>query len=382
LIAYGKQSISHDDISAVVDVLHSDFLTQGPVVPRFESALADNCKVNGAVSFNSATSALHVACLALELGPGDLAWTSPNSFVASANCVLYCGASVDFVDIDPFTYNISIPALEQKLATTKIIPKVLIVVHFAGQSAKMSEIYKLSKKFGFKIIEDASHALGGYYENCAVASCQYSDISVLSFHPVKIITTAEGGAATSNQQEVLEKMRLYRSHGVTRDPSLFERGIDEPWYYEQIALGFNYRMNDIQAALGLSQLKRLKDFITKREEIADWYNHQLQDLPIVLPRLDQGVLSSWHLYVVELAENYSQKDRSHLFKHMRTNGVGVNVHYIPIHLQPFYQRLGFEVGAFPVAENYYQRAMSLPIHPELTHDDLHHIVDTMRKYFD
>ena len=364
MIPYGRQEIIQDDIDAVTEVLKSDFLTQGEVVPEFENRIAQYCSANFAVAVNSATSALHLACLSLGLGKGDWLWTSPNSFVASANCGLYCGAKIDFVDIDPMTYNMSVESLEKKLVKAKInktLPKIIIPVHFAGQSCEMKLINNLSKEYGFKVIEDASHAIGGQYLNEAVGSCKYSDITVFSFHPVKIITTAEGGLITTNSKPISEKIALLRSHGITRDNNLLLRKDEGSWYYEQIDLGLNYRMNELQAALGISQLKRLDEFIEKRHNIKTRYDDLLNGLPLQIPYQSDNVYSSLHLYPILL--NLSRISKSHLkvFNELRDSGVGVNLHYIPIHLQPYYQNFGFKEGDFPNAEDYYSREITLPL---------------------
>lgn len=375
MIPYGRQDIQSEDIDAVLSVLQSDFLTQGEAVPRFEQAL---CELSGgqfAVAMNSATSALHVACLALGVGAGDWVWTSPNSFVASANCALYCGARVDFVDIDPQTLNMSVSALAEKLkmsAGKNQLPKVVIPVHFAGQACDMAAIKKLADEYGFAIIEDASHAIGGRYASGEkIGACCYSDITVFSFHPVKIVTTAEGGAALTNRADLAEKMRLLRSHGVTRDANLMTQAPDGAWYYQQIDLGFNYRMTDLQAALGCSQLQRLDAYIAKRHEIAARYMDALQDLPLTLPSFDAG--SALHLFVVQVEE------RKRVFDALRAAGIGVNVHYIPIYRQPFYQRFGFSPANFPHAEHYYARAISLPIFPKLSAGNQEKVILELKK---
>ncbi len=384
MIPYGRQDISQADIDAVVDVLRSDFLTQGPAVPLFENSVASYVNVNYAVAVNSATSALHMACLALGLESGDLVWTSPISFVASANCALYCGAKIDFVDIDLSTFNMSIEALAQKLSYAESVgqlPKIVIPVHMAGQSCDMQAIHKLSQQYGFKIIEDASHAIGGSYKNKNIGSCEFSDISVFSFHPVKIITSGEGGMAVTNDANLHEKMVLYRSHGITRDSSLMQSHADHgAWYYEQVELGFNYRMTDIQAALGLSQMQRLASYVAKRNEIAHEYERLLEGLPIkmVVPQTD--AYSSRHLYIILLSQADSNLRRK-IFDFMRSKGVGVNVHYIPIHLQPFYQKLGFKYGDFPMAEDFYNSAISLPIFPTMLHTEQLYVVKELKDAF-
>lgn len=382
MIPYGRQDITSDDIAAVVEVLQSDWLTQGPMTPRFEQAVAEKVGSRYAVAVNSATSALHIACLALDLGVGDWLWTSPNTFVASANCALYCGARVDFVDIDPRTYNMSIDALTVKLERAErlgCLPKVVVPVHFAGQSCSMSEIHALAERYGFRIIEDASHAIGGSYQNQLVGSCQYSDIAIFSFHPVKIITTGEGGMALTNNPELATRMQLLRSHGITRDPVLMQQASKGPWYYEQLELGFNYRMTDIQAALGLSQLNRIDQFIARRHELAVFYNEALATLPLILPFQDKNAYSAYHLYVVQVDPKLSPLDRDTLFDSLRQAGVGVNVHYIPVHLQPYYRRMKFEAGQFVAAEYYYEHALSLPLFYGLQNTEQLFIVDVLFK---
>jgi len=369
MIPYGRQEISEEDVSAVVEALRSDLLTQGPKVPLFEKAVADYCGVKYGVAVNSATSALHIACLALELGEGDWLWTSPNSFVASSNCGLYCGAKVDFVDIDPQTYNLSAKELEKKLIIANKenkLPKVLVTVHFAGQSCDMEMIYELSRKYGFFIIEDASHSIGGKYLDKPIGGCQYSSITVFSFHPVKIITTAEGGLATTNSKKLAEKMDLFRSHGVTRDRSLMSDKNDGPWYYQQINLGFNYRMTELQAALGISQMKKLDEFVSKRHVLQEKYDTLIDSLPVIKPHQHEDSYSALHLYPVQIELNKVNKNRRQIFNELRENGIGVNVHYIPIHTQPYYQQLGFKEGDFPNSEHYYSRAISLPLFHAMT----------------
>ena len=383
MIPYGKQDISNEDIQAVVDVLKSDFLTQGPAVPAFEKKLADYCQAKYAVAVNSATSALHIACLALGLGENDLLWTSPITFVASANCALYCGASVDFVDIDPETYNMSASLLEEKLIKAKQekkLPKIVIPVHLSGQSCEMSKFHELSQEYGFKIIEDASHAIGARYKNEPVGNCKYSDITVFSFHPVKIITSAEGGMATSNSPELIEKMNLYRSHGVTRDPQLLKKHSDGAWYYQQIDLGYNYRMTELQAALGLSQLTRLDEFVTSRQNLFNLYNEKLKNLPIILPKQNSDTYSSLHLYIIQIDLDKTQKSHKELFDNMRALGIGVNLHYIPVHTQPYYQeRFSFSNGDFPNSEKYYSQAISIPLYHSMTIEELETVVKALEK---
>ena len=369
MIPYGKQDINKADIDSVVNVLKSDFLTQGPQVPKFEKVISDYCSVDFSIAVNSATSALHIACLALGLKKGDILWTSPNSFVASANCGLYCGATIDFVDIDSKTYNISIEELEKKLIQARIdntLPTIVVPVHFAGQSCDMKKIHKLSIDFGFKIIEDASHSIGGSYLDRPIGGCQYSDITIFSFHPVKIITTAEGGLATTNSKELAEKMRLFRSHGISRDNSLMTKIPDGDWYYQQHNLGFNYRMTEIQAALGISQFKRVDKFISSRYKLKKRYDSLLMGMPIVLPFQSSDSKSSFHLYPLQIENEKITKSRKDVFDELRTNGIGVNVHYIPIHLQPYYAGLGFKVGDFPNSEKYYNSAISIPIYQSMT----------------
>lgn len=369
MIPYGRQDIRQEDIDAVVAVLRSDWLTQGPAVPAFERALAAHCGASHAVAANSATSALHVACLALGLGPGDWLWTSPNTFVASANCGRYCGASVDFVDIDPRTYNMSVGALETKLAEaqrTGRLPKIVVPVHFAGQSCDMRTIRALAEKYEFRIIEDASHAVGGRYLDEAVGNCRYSDIAVFSFHPVKIITTGEGGMALTNDSDLATRMSRLRTHGVTRDAAQMDGRSEGPWYYEQVELGLNYRMTDLQAALGSSQLRRLEAFVARRHELAERYDRLLADLPLIRPWQHPDALSAWHLYVVQLDSTRTERSRRDVFDALRAAGIGVNVHYIPVHRQPYYRRLGTASGEFPEADAYYQRALSLPLYTGLT----------------
>lgn len=368
MIPYGRQEITDADIESVISVLRSDFLTQGPKVPHFEKAVADYCSAHHAIATNSATSALHIACLALGLGERDWLWTSPITFVASANCALYCGAKVDFVDIDPQTYNMCPRALEAKLAVAEkegLLPKVVIPVHLCGQSCDMKAIHALGQRYGFRIIEDAAHAIGGKYQGEPVGNCRYSDISIFSFHPVKIITTGEGGMATTNDAELAERMAILRSHGITRDPALMTREPDGPWYYQQIALGFNYRMTDLQAALGLSQLGRLDEYVARRHALARRYNEALQSLPLETPWQDPNSYSALHLYVVQI-NDHSGRARKVAFELLRASNIGVNVHYIPVHTQPHFESMGFERGYFPKAEAYYARAISLPMYPTLS----------------
>lgn len=372
MIPYGRQEITQFDIDAVVSVLTSDFLTQGPVVPRFEGAVADYCGVNHAVAVNSATSALHIACLAAGLGPGDTLWTSPNTFVASANCALYCGASVDFVDIDPHTYNLSVECLQEKLLQAHRVghlPKVVVPVHFAGQSCDMQTISELAAEYGFTVIEDASHAIGGRYRDEPVGICRYSDMTIFSFHPVKIITTGEGGMVLTNKADLYERLVRLRSHGITRDPVQMSGDSHGPWYYQQIELGFNYRMTDIQAALGVSQLSRLDEFIVRRNYLAKRYRQAFLNLPVQLPRVHPDSLSAFHLYVIRLKLEKLSKTKRQIFEELRESGIGVNLHYIPIHTQPYYQIMGFKEGDFPEAESYYHEAITLPLYSGLSDVD-------------
>lgn len=377
MIPYGKQSITAEDINAVVEVLKSDFLTQGPQVPAFEKSLMDATGASYALAVNSATSALHIACLALELGPGDTLWTTPITFVASANCGLYCGATVDFVDIDPQTYNLCPQALHTKLKRAKAegkLPKVLVAVHLCGQPCDMKAIHALSREFGFKVIEDASHAIGGRYQSQPIGACEYSDITVFSFHPVKIVTTAEGGAALTNDKALADKMALYRSHGITRDEALMENPSHGGWYYEQVDLGFNYRMTELQAALGVSQMSRLASFVAARHQLANRYNEKLAHLPITLPYQLADTYSGLHLYVIRLNLSAITKSHKQVFDELRATGIGVNLHYIPVHLQPYYQRMGFNVGDFPEAERYYAEAISIPMFHGMTHEQQDEVV--------
>lgn len=376
-IPYGRQDITQSDIDAVVSVLKSDFITQGPCVPKFENTLSKYCGAKHAVAVNSATSALHLACLALGLGEGDWLWTSPITFVASANCALYCGARVDFVDIDPATYNLSVDALEIKLEQADKagkLPKVLVAVHLCGQPCEMQQIHALGQRYGFHIIEDASHAVGGRYQGEPIGNCRYSDITVFSFHPVKIITTAEGGIALTNQGELAAKMELLRSHGVTRDPSLMDRKSDGPWYYQQIALGFNYRMTEMQAALGVSQFGRLDDYVARRHELAARYDKLLRGLPVVTPYQSESSYSGFHLYVVRLVLSEIEPTHLEVFEYLRSRGVGVNLHYIPVYRQPHYRQFGFVEEHFPQAEKYYREAISLPMFATLNDEQQNKVV--------
>ncbi|MCY9864501.1 UDP-4-amino-4,6-dideoxy-N-acetyl-beta-L-altrosamine transaminase [Vibrio coralliirubri] len=371
VIPYGKQDISQQDIDSVVDVLKSDFLTQGPQVPAFEKALTEHTGAQYALAVNSATSALHIACLALDLGEGDWLWTTPVTFVASANCGIYCGAKVDFVDIDSATYNMCPKKLEQKLITAKAtgtLPKVVVPVHLCGQPCDMESIAKLAKEYGFKVIEDASHAIGGQYHEQPIGNCKYSDITVFSFHPVKIVTTAEGGAALTNQKELADKMALLRSHGITRDPEMMTEASHGGWYYQQVDLGFNYRMTELQAALGVSQMQRLDEFVAARHALSKRYNQLLSGLPLVLPYQLKNTYSGLHLFVIRLKLNEISLTHKQVFDALRENGIGVNLHYIPVHTQPYYQAMGYSEGDFPESESYYQEAISLPIFHGMTED--------------
>lgn len=382
MIPYGRHDISQDDIDAVVEVLRSDWLTQGPVILRFEQAVADYVGTSYGVAVNSATSALHVACLALGLGKGDWLWTSPVTFVASANCGLYCGAQVDFIDIDPLTFNLCPRALEHKLIAAKLasrLPKVVVAVHLCGQSCDMAAIHALSQRFGFRIIEDASHAIGGKYRCEPVGCGRYSDITVFSFHPVKIITTAEGGMALTNGADLADKMARLRSHGITRETTQMLYQPDGPWYYEQVELGFNYRMSELQAALGVSQLKRLDSFIARRHSLAKRYATLLADLPVTPPTEHPDNYSSFHLYVIRLQLDRISRTHREVFELLREQGIGVNLHYIPVHTQPFFQQMGFMLGDYPEAERYYAEAISLPMFYGMTEAQQDDVVEALSK---
>lgn len=377
LIPYARQDINEQDIQEVVAVLQSPWLTQGPAVQRFEQAVADYCGAKYAVAVNSATSALHIACLAAGLGPGDRMWTSPNTFVATANCGLYCGAEVDFVDIDPLTYNLSPAALEEKLARAAEkgqLPKVVIPVHFAGQSCAMDKIAALAKTYGFTLIEDASHAIGGSYLGEKIGSCAFSDMVVFSFHPVKIITSGEGGMVLTNNPELYQKLLRLRSHGITREPEFMTKEADGPWYYQQIELGYNYRMTDIQAALGYSQLRRLEEFVSHRHVLANRYNRLFKDYPLTLPWQDPNGFSAFHLYVIRLQTDRIDKTHRDVFESLREKGIMVNLHYIPVYTQPYYENLGFKPGLCPEAERYYQEAITLPLYAALTEEEQDQVV--------
>lgn len=379
MIYYGKQFIDEQDINAVIEVLKSDFLTQGPVIENFEKAVAEYCGVKYAVAVTNATSALHIACLAAGLDKGDILWTSPITFTASANCGRYCGADVDFVDIDDNTYDMSVTALKEKLEKSKIKPKVVIPVHLAGQSCEMQEIYDLSKQYGFTVIEDASHAIGADYKDTKVGCCKYSDMTVFSFHPVKIITAGEGGMVLTNSEELYKKLTLYRSHCITRDENLMTKEADGPWYYQQIGLGFNYRMTELQAALGLSQLAKVDKFVARRRQLAERYNELLKDLPLKLPYQNTDTDSSWHLYIVRVDFNKIKKTKKEIFAEMKAKGVCLNLHYIPVHTQPYYQNLGFKYGDFPVSEKYYKEAFTLPLYYSLTDEQQDCVVSALKE---
>ena len=380
MIPYGKQDITQADIDSVVEVLKSDFITQGPAIARFEGAITDYCGAEYGVAVNSATSALHIACLALGLGEGDWLWTSPNTFVASANCGLYCGAQVDFVDIDPRTYNMSVELLSEKLRKAESegrLPKVVVPVHFAGQSCEMKAIRVLADQYGFRIIEDASHAIGSRYLNQPVGSCEYSDITVFSFHPVKIITTAEGGMAVTNNESLANAMQHLRSHGITRDDRFMQSSSEGAWYYQQIELGFNYRITDIQAALGYSQMKRLDSYIQQRHTIKQHYDLSLESLPLIMPWQHPDNYSALHLYPIQLTAD-AKISRRQLFDSMRNMGIGVNVHYIPVHTQPYYKRMGFCSSDFPNAVDYYNRTISIPMFASLNDEQQKQVVDVIQ----
>lgn len=381
-IPYGRQDISAADIQAVVEVLRSDYLTQGPAVPAFEKSIADYCNTQYALAVNSATSALHIACLALGVGPGDSVWTSPITFVASANCALYCGARIDFVDIDPRSYNLSVERLAEKLLQAEqagLLPKVVIPVHLCGQPCDMAGIYALAQRYGFKIIEDASHAIGGQYRSQPIGNCNYSDITVFSFHPVKIITTGEGGMVLTNDAQLAKRMQLLRSHGITREANEMTQAPDGPWFYQQIELGFNYRMTDLQAALGISQMHRLDEFIARRHALAERYDNKLAAFPIVTPWQHPDSYSGRHLYVIRLKTELITKSHREVFEALRAADIGVNVHYIPVYRQPYYENLGFKPGHCPEAEHYYSEAISLPMYPALTEAQQDRVITALQK---
>jgi len=384
MIPYGKQNINQADIDSVIDVLQSDFLTQGPQVPLFEEKVSDYCDSKFGVAVNSASSALHIACLALGLERGDWLWTSPNTFVASSNCALHCGAQVDFVDIDPRTFNMSVECLAEKLVLAEKegkLPKIVMPVHMCGQSCDMAGIHELSQKYGFKVIEDASHAIGGKYKNKAIGSCHYSDISVFSFHPVKIITTGEGGMALTNNPELADRMQRYRCHGITSDASRMQpRPAKEIWNYQQIDLGFNYRMTDIHAALGLSQMNRLDKFVAKRHAIASEYEELLSNLPVTTPWQHPDSYSAFHLYIIRLKLDQISKSQREVFTELHAAGIGVNLHYIPVYRQPYYEQLGFKAGHCPESEKYYAEVLSLPMYPMLTNKKLSYVTSSLSKF--
>ncbi|MFJ3484453.1 UDP-4-amino-4,6-dideoxy-N-acetyl-beta-L-altrosamine transaminase [Pseudomonas sp. NPDC090202] len=382
MIPYGRQSLDQADIDAVVEVLRSDWLTQGPTIERFEAALAERCEAAFGVAVSNATAALHIACLAAGLGEGDWLWTSPNTFLASANCGRYCGAGVDFVDIDPLTWNLDTDALARKLDIAEgegRLPKVLVAVAFSGQSCDMRAIGELSRRYGFTVIEDASHAVGARYAGRPVGCGEFADMTVFSFHPVKIVTTGEGGLVLTNRPELAERLRRLRSHGMTRDPVQMDEASHGPWYYQQVELGFNYRITDMQAALGLSQLNKLDEFIARRRVLVARYQTLLADLPLTLPTLQAEAESAWHLYVVRLQTERLQASHRAIFEGLRAAGIGVNVHYIPVHLQPYYRDLGFKAGDFPEAEAYYAQAISLPLFPAMTDGQQDFVIEQLRR---
>lgn len=381
-IPYGRQNINPADIQAVIDVLKSDFITQGPAIERFEKTVADYCGSRFAVAVGNATEALHIACLALDLGAGDLLWTAPNTFVASANCGRYCGADVDFVDVDPQTYILSVSALERKLQAAKAaglrLPKVVIPVQFAGQCAEMDRLAQLAQAYGFSLIEDAAHGIGGKYKGKPIGSCAYSEMTVFSFHPVKIITTGEGGLITTNRDDLYQKLIRLRSHGITRDERFMKNTPEGPWYYEQVELGFNYRMTDMQAALGNSQMARLDEFVARRHELARRYDQLLADLPVICPHQHGDSDSALHLYPIQLDGRKTDKSRKVVFETLRQAGIGVNVHYMPVYWQPYYRDLGFKAGHCPNAEAYYAQAITLPLYYDLTFEQQDLVVETLR----
>lgn len=382
MIYYGRQTVDEADLAAVISVLQSDFITQGPVIEQFEKAVAEYVGAKYAVAVTNGTSALHIACLAAGLRTGDSLWTSTNTFTASANCGRYCGADVEFVDIDDKTYNMSTFALEEKLRKANIagnLPKIVVPVHFAGQSCDMKRIKELAREYGFMILEDASHAMGADYLNGKVGSCQFSDMTVFSFHPVKIITTGEGGMVVTNDRALYEKMCLYRSHGITRNPQYMTHDTYGPWYYQQVVLGFNYRMTDIQAALGYSQLQKLDKFVARRRELAAQYDELLEDLPLSTPYVLEGAIPSWHIYVVRLDFSKVKKDKKQIFSLMKEKGVMLNLHYIPVHTQPYYQQLGHKPEECPVALKYYHEAVTLPLYYSLTDKQQNEVVEALQE---
>jgi UDP-4-amino-4,6-dideoxy-N-acetyl-beta-L-altrosamine transaminase len=382
MIPYSCQDIDQDDIDAVVRTLRSSFITQGPMVPLFEKTVAGYCGTDYGVATSNASAALHIACLALNLGPGDTLWTSPNSFVASANCALHCGAKIDFVDIDKDTYNISIKRLTEKLVQAEKdgkLPKIVVPVHFCGQSCDMEAIYELSQQYGFKIIEDASHAIGAKYKNKPIGNCLYSDITVFSFHPVKIITTGEGGMALTNNPELAERLQFYRSHGITNDSkNMSARPVDEIWNYQQITLGLNYRMTDIHAALGVSQMKRLEEFVSLRRKVAHNYNNLLKNLPLQIPFQSEDSYSSYHLYPIRINLNESKQTQRQIYNALHSADILVNIHYIPIYRQPYFESIGFKAGYCPESEQYHKEVLSIPIYPKLSMEQQTYIVETLK----
>jgi UDP-4-amino-4,6-dideoxy-N-acetyl-beta-L-altrosamine transaminase len=378
-IPYAKPDITADDIKAVVDILHNEWLTQGPLQEQFETAIAKYAGARYAVAVANGTAALHLVYLAMGVGPGKTIWTSPNTFVATANAAYYCGSKAEFVDIDPSTYNLSPDALAHKLeAKQKDLPFLIVPVHFSGQSAAMEEISSLARSRGIAVVEDASHAIGGRYQGQPIGCCRWSDAAVLSFHAVKIITSGEGGMILTNRTDLYEKLLRLRTHGITRRAELFQQSNPGPWYYEQLELGYNYRLTDIQAALGLSQAKRIDSYVARRTDLAHQYDQALADLPVVRPWQDPRASSSWHLYVVQLATEQIKKTQREVFENLCHAGIGVNLHYIPVHLQPFYRQFGFRTGDFPQAEAYYRRAITLPLFPGLQSDELEFVVDQLR----
>ena len=385
MIPYAKQDISDEDIDSVIEVLKSDFLTQGNKVPLFEDIISERVGAKYALAANSATSCLHLSCLSLGLSKGDILWTSPITYVASANCALYCGAEVDFVDIDPLTWNISVEILEEKLKTArkiKKVPKILVLVHLAGNPCDLQKIFDLSKEYGFSIIEDASHALGSKYSGEHIGSSVYSDISVFSFHPVKNITTGEGGMILTNNQKLSEKIHLYRSHGITRDTKKMINKEEGLWYYEQLLLGFNFRMSDIHAALGISQMNSLDKFISKRNELSQIYTEELKGLPLTIQRVRKEDLSAWHIFVIRLKLSELKLSRLEIYNSLRNKGIGVNVHYIPVHLHPFYKNLGFNKGDFPNSENYYGSAITIPMFTKLKKKEIKYVIQALKESID
>ena len=385
MIPYAKQDISDEDIDSVIEVLKSDFLTQGNKVPLFEDIISERVGAKYALAANSATSCLYLSCLSLGLSKEDILWTSPITYVASANCALYCGAEVDFVDIDPLTWNISVEILEEKLKTArkiKKVPKILVLVHLAGNPCDLQKVFDLSKEYGFSIIEDASHALGSKYSGEHIGSSVYSDISVFSFHPVKNITTGEGGMILTNNQKLSEKIHLYRSHGITRDTKKMINKEEGLWYYEQLLLGFNFRMSDIHAALGISQMNSLDKFISKRNELSQIYTEELKGLPLTIQRVRKEDLSAWHIFVIRLKLSELKLSRLEIYNSLRNKGIGVNVHYIPVHMQPFYKNLGFNKGDFPNSENYYDGAITIPMFTKLKKKEIKYVIQALKESID